>query len=106
MTIDVSDDLLGDADVRTAAVATPKAIATPTEDTLARRFADFDTLGAAPQRLQVDIAAGGAMTRNGQLQAAMVAAQPVFGAVQGIVLVFFAVMIIGAWRRFRPVNFA
>lgn len=31
---------------------------------------------------------------------------PVFGAVQGIVLVFFAVMIIGAWRRFRPVNFA
>ena len=31
---------------------------------------------------------------------------PVFAAVQGIVLVFFAVMIIGAWRRFRPVNFA
>ncbi|WP_426257877.1 fatty acyl-AMP ligase [Sphingomonas sp. DC1600-2] len=54
MTIDVSDDLLGDADVRTAAVATPKAIATPTEDTLARRFADFDTLGAA-----LDYAASG-----------------------------------------------
>lgn len=31
---------------------------------------------------------------------------PVFAAVQGIVLVFFAVMIIGAWRRFRPVTFA
>ena len=27
---------------------------------------------------------------------------PVFGAVQGIVLVFFVVMIIGAVRRFRP----
>ena len=54
MTIDVSDDLLGDADVRTAAVATPKAIATPTEDTLARRFADFDTLGEA-----LDYAASG-----------------------------------------------
>ena len=27
---------------------------------------------------------------------------PVFGVVQGIVLVFFALMIIGAWRRFRP----
>ena len=69
MTIDVSDDLLGDADVRTAAVATPKAIATPTEDTLARRFADFDTLGEAldyaasaeSRGLQVIIcAAGGA----------------------------------------------
>lgn len=31
---------------------------------------------------------------------------PVFAAVQGIVLVFFAVMIIGAWRRFRPAAFA
>jgi hypothetical protein len=30
----------------------------------------------------------------------------VFAAVQGIVLVFFAVVIIGAWRRFRPVTFA
>jgi len=28
---------------------------------------------------------------------------PVFAAVQGIVLVFFVVMIIGVWRRFRPV---
>ena len=28
---------------------------------------------------------------------------PVFGVVQGIVLVFFVLMIIGAWRRFRPV---
>src|SRR5882724_8404616 len=27
---------------------------------------------------------------------------PVFGVVQGIVLVFFILMIIGAWRRFRP----
>ena len=27
---------------------------------------------------------------------------PVFAVVQGIVLVFFAVMIIGVWRRFRP----
>ena len=27
---------------------------------------------------------------------------PVFAAVQGIVLVFFVVMIIGVWRRFRP----
>jgi hypothetical protein len=27
---------------------------------------------------------------------------PVFGAVQGIVLVFFVIMIIGALRRFRP----
>jgi hypothetical protein len=27
---------------------------------------------------------------------------PVFGVVQGVVLVFFALMIIGAWRRFRP----
>ncbi|WFU33831.1 hypothetical protein QA635_05140 [Bradyrhizobium brasilense] len=31
---------------------------------------------------------------------------PVFAVVQGIVLVFFAVVIIGAWRRFRPVTFA
>ena len=28
---------------------------------------------------------------------------PVFAVVQGIVLVFFVLMIIGAWRRFRPV---
>ena len=27
---------------------------------------------------------------------------PVFAVAQGIVLVFFAVMIIGVWRRFRP----
>jgi hypothetical protein len=27
---------------------------------------------------------------------------PVFGAVQGLVLVVFAVLILGAWRRFRP----
>jgi hypothetical protein len=30
-------------------------------------------------------------------------AGPVFAVVQGIVLVFFVVMIIGVWRRFRPV---
>jgi hypothetical protein len=30
-------------------------------------------------------------------------AGPVFGVVQGVVLVFFVLMIIGAWRRFRPV---
>ena len=30
-------------------------------------------------------------------------AGPVFGVAQGIVLVFFVIMIIGAWRRFRPV---
>lgn len=29
-------------------------------------------------------------------------AGPVFGVVQGIVLVFFVLVIIGAWRRFRP----
>ena len=29
-------------------------------------------------------------------------AGPVFGVVQGIVLVFFVVMIIGVWRRFKP----
>ena len=29
---------------------------------------------------------------------------PVFAVVQGIVLVFFVLMIIGAWRRFRPVE--
>jgi len=29
-------------------------------------------------------------------------AGPVFAVVQGIVLVFFVVMTIGAWRRFRP----
>ena len=28
---------------------------------------------------------------------------PVFAVAQGVVLVFFVVMIIGAWRRFRPV---
>ena len=28
---------------------------------------------------------------------------PVFAVVQGIVLVFSVLMIIGAWRRFRPV---
>jgi len=27
---------------------------------------------------------------------------PVFGVVQGIVFVFFVLVIIGAWRRFRP----
>jgi len=27
---------------------------------------------------------------------------PVFAVVQGIVLVFFVIMIIGAWRRYRP----
>jgi hypothetical protein len=27
---------------------------------------------------------------------------PVFAAVQGVVLLFFAIAIIGAWRRFRP----
>ena len=31
---------------------------------------------------------------------------PVFAAVQGIVLVFFVLVTIGAWRRFRPVTFA
>jgi len=31
---------------------------------------------------------------------------PVFGAVQGVVLVFFAVVIIGVWRRYRPVSLA
>ena len=30
-------------------------------------------------------------------------AGPAFAVAQGIVLVFFAVMIIGVWRRFRPV---
>ena len=30
-------------------------------------------------------------------------AGPVFAVAQGIVLVFFVLMIIGAWRRFRPV---
>ena len=29
-------------------------------------------------------------------------AGPIFAVAQGIVLAFFAVMIIGAWRRFRP----
>jgi hypothetical protein len=31
---------------------------------------------------------------------------PVFGVVQGIVFVFFVLVIIGAWRRFRPLTFA
>ena len=31
---------------------------------------------------------------------------PVFGVVQGVVLVFFVLVIIGAWRRFRPMAFA
>jgi hypothetical protein len=31
---------------------------------------------------------------------------PVFAVVQGIVLVFFVVVIIGIWRRFRPLAFA
>ena len=31
---------------------------------------------------------------------------PVFAAVQGIVLVFFVVLTIGAWRRFKPMAFA
>ena len=29
-------------------------------------------------------------------------AGPIFGVAQGLVLVFFAVMIVGVWRRFRP----
>ena len=31
---------------------------------------------------------------------------PVFAVVQGIVLVFFVVLTIGAWRRFKPMAFA
>jgi hypothetical protein len=31
---------------------------------------------------------------------------PVFGVVQGMVLVFFAFAIIGVWRRYRPISFA
>jgi hypothetical protein len=31
---------------------------------------------------------------------------PVFAVVQGLVLVFFVVLTIGAWRRFRPMAFA
>jgi hypothetical protein len=31
---------------------------------------------------------------------------PVFGVVQGVVLVFFALVIIGVLRRYRPVSFA
>jgi fatty-acyl-CoA synthase len=54
MTIDVLGDVLGDAVMRTASVETLKPIATPTEDSLARRFADFETLGAA-----LDYAASG-----------------------------------------------
>ena len=30
----------------------------------------------------------------------------VFAVVQGIVLVFFVVLTIGAWRRFKPMAFA
>ena len=30
-------------------------------------------------------------------------AEPPFAVAQGVVLVFFVIMIIGAWRRFRPV---
>jgi hypothetical protein len=33
-------------------------------------------------------------------------AGPAFAVVQGIALVFFVVVIIGAWRRFRPMAFA
>ena len=33
-------------------------------------------------------------------------AGPVFAVVQGIVLVFFVIVIIGAWRRYRPMAFA
>ena len=29
---------------------------------------------------------------------------PAFAAVQGIVLIFFVVVIVGAWRRFKPVT--
>ena len=31
---------------------------------------------------------------------------PVFAVVQGIVLVFFVVLTIGAWRRYKPMTFA
>ena len=31
---------------------------------------------------------------------------PVFGVVQGLVLVFFVIVIIGAWKRFRPMALA
>jgi hypothetical protein len=31
---------------------------------------------------------------------------PVFAVVQGLVLVFFVLVIIGAWRRYRPMTFA
>jgi hypothetical protein len=31
---------------------------------------------------------------------------PAFAVVQGLVLLFFAVVIIGVWRRYRPVSFA
>lgn len=31
---------------------------------------------------------------------------PVFAVVQGVVLVFFVVLTIGAWRRFKPMAFA
>lgn len=47
------------ADERTGAAATPALHATPTDDTLARRFADFETLGAA-----LDYAASGVRGLN------------------------------------------
>jgi len=31
---------------------------------------------------------------------------PVFAVVQGLVLLAFAILIIGVWRRYRPLNFA
>jgi len=31
---------------------------------------------------------------------------PVFAVVQGLVLLFFAIVIIGVWRRYRPMSFA
>jgi hypothetical protein len=30
--------------------------------------------------------------------------KPVFAVIQGLVLMFFAVVIVGAWRRFRPMS--
>ena len=40
------------------------------------------------------------------LAPSMPPAGPVFAVVQGIVLVFFVLVIIGAWRRFKPMAFA
>jgi fatty-acyl-CoA synthase len=54
MTIDVLGDVLGDAVTQAASMEPAKPVATPTEDSLARRFADFETLGAA-----LDYAASG-----------------------------------------------